>query len=41
VAGYTDMAVDVLIKPGYNAWKNAVVDIAIQPPFDYGKSADR
>jgi SAM-dependent methyltransferase len=37
-AGYADMAVDVLIEAGYNAWKNPVGDIAIQPPVDYGKS---
>jgi hypothetical protein len=35
--GYSDMAVDVLRKAGYTAWKNSVGDIAIQPPANYGK----
>jgi hypothetical protein len=35
--GFSDRAVDVLIRTGYNAWKNSVDDIAIQPPVDYGK----
>jgi hypothetical protein len=30
-AGYPDMAVDVLIKAGYNAWKNSVGDIVVEP----------
>lgn len=33
--GYSDRALDVLINAGYNAWKNPVGDIAIQPPVDY------
>jgi len=35
--GYSDRSVDVLIKAGYNAWKDPVGDIAIQPPVDFGK----
>jgi hypothetical protein len=29
--GYSDRAVDVLINAGYNAWKNPVGDIAVEP----------
>jgi hypothetical protein len=34
--GYSDRAVEVLNKVGYNAWKNPVGDIAVEPPLDLG-----
>ena len=30
--GYTDGAVDALERAGYQAWENAVGDIAVLPP---------
>ena len=33
--GYPDGVVNVLGQAGYNAWKNAVGDIAIRPPAHF------